>query len=102
MKRAGEDLEAKGLTEWMWDVLLFTWGCLGFASVLGDWVWWAYGVVPAYSLWLVWGVYTGARGMMGGAGVSEGSGGVGEGAQGQSKRQAKMEKRGGQQRVVYR
>ena len=42
LKRAGEDLEAKGLTEWMWDVVYWSWGCLVFSTVLGDWVWWFY------------------------------------------------------------
>lgn len=40
VKRAGEDLDAKGLTEWMWDVVYWTYGCLVLVSVLGDWAWW--------------------------------------------------------------
>lgn len=99
VKRAGEDMEAQGLTEWMWDVLYWTWGCVGFAAVLGDWVWWAWAIVPAYSAWCVYGMYTGARGMMGGMGAEGADGSATAG--GQSKRQAKMEKRGGQ-KMVYR
>lgn len=104
VRRAGEDLEAQGLTEWMWDVLYWTWGCVGFAGVFGDWMWWAWVIVPAYSGWCAWGVWTGARGMMGGGGAGQGvDGGDGSaaGRGGQSKRQAKMEKRGGQ-KMVYR
>lgn len=40
VKRSGEDLEAKGLTEWMWDVLYWTYGCLFLVTVFGDWAWW--------------------------------------------------------------
>lgn len=42
LKRAGEDLEAKGLTEWMWDVVYWSWFCLGIVTVAGDWAWWLY------------------------------------------------------------
>jgi len=42
LKRAGEDLDAKGLTEWMWDVLYWSWLCLVFVAVVGDWAWWLY------------------------------------------------------------
>ena len=40
LKKSGEDLDAKGLTEYLWDVLYWTWGCVLGAGVLGDWVWW--------------------------------------------------------------
>lgn len=98
VKRAGEDLEAKGLTEWMWDVIYWTWGNAVLATLVGDWAWWGMLVVPGYSAWLAWGVFSGARGLMGdGATAAQPQ----DGAAGQSKRQAKMEKRGGQ-RVAYR
>ena len=38
--RSGDDLDAKGLTEWMWDVLYWTWGCTALASLVGDQAWW--------------------------------------------------------------
>lgn len=99
VKRAGEDLDAKGLTEWMWDVVYWTYGCLVFVAVLGDRGWWAFAVVPLYSAWLAFSAYSGVRSGMGGL-----LGGGSESANpqaGQSKRQAKMEKRGGQ-KVQYR
>lgn len=99
VKRAGEDLEAKGLTEWMWDIIYWTWGNVVLATLAGDWAWWAMLIVPMYSAWLAWGVFSGARGMMGG-GAAQQQDPVAAAA-GQSKRQAKMEKRGGQ-RVAYR
>lgn len=40
LKRSGEDLEAKGLTEWMWDVVYWSWGCIVLSTLLGDWAWW--------------------------------------------------------------
>lgn len=101
LKRAGEDLEAKGLTEWMWDVVYWTWGCLGVVILFGDRAWWLYAVVPAYSVYLL---VTTALGMKQGLGGLMGQGGEGGGTgagTGQSKRQAKMEKRGGQ-KMVYR
>ena len=97
MRRAGEDLGAKGLTEWMWDVLYWSWGCLGLVTVLGDRAWWAMLVVPLYSAWLAFSTYSGVRQGLGGFGAADGGGG---GQEGQSKRQAKLEKRG--QRVQYK
>lgn len=42
LRKSGEDLEAKGLTEWMWDVLYWTWGCTTAVTVTGDRAWWLY------------------------------------------------------------
>lgn len=101
LKSAGEDLDAKGITEFLWDVLYWTWGCVAFAAAFGDRAWWLWGVIPAYGGWAAWTTFTGARAGM--AGLAGGAGG--EDTQGQasgtSKRQAKLEKRGGQ-RVAYR
>ncbi|KAF2019834.1 hypothetical protein BU24DRAFT_459463 [Aaosphaeria arxii CBS 175.79] len=95
LKRAGEDLDAKGLTEWMWDVVYWTYGCVVVAAVVGDYGWWLWAVVPAYSVWLAWSTYRGVRG-----GFTDAAGVPQPGAAA-SKRQAKLEKRGGQ-RVAYR
>lgn len=40
--RSGEDLEAKGLTEFLWDILFWSWGCVSFAAAFGDRAWWLY------------------------------------------------------------
>ena len=96
LKRSGEDLEAKGLTEYLWDVLYWTWGCLGLASVLGNRAWWMWTAIPLYSAWLA---YTSMRqGLAGMAGAQDKTL---TGSSGGSNRQKKMEKRGGQ-RVQYR
>jgi hypothetical protein len=94
LKRAGEDLEAKGLTEYMWDVVYWTYGVVFFAAVTGDWAWWLWAVIPVYSVYAAWTTY---RGMTGGgytdaAGVPQ--------PEAASKRSQKMEKRGG--KVAYR
>ncbi|KAI9762215.1 MAG: anaphase-promoting complex subunit cdc27 [Chaenotheca gracillima] len=106
LRRSGEDLEAKGLTEWMWDVLYWTWGCVGVVAVLGDWGWWLWAAIPLYSAYLAYTTFGSVRqGMAGmGGGGAVGPGEAGSEGQPQSARQKKMEKRGGQQgqRVAYR
>ncbi|KAF2867328.1 hypothetical protein BDV95DRAFT_550992 [Massariosphaeria phaeospora] len=94
VRRAGEDLEAKGLTEYLWDVTYWTYGCVVLAALLGDSAWWLWGVVPVYSGYAAWTTYTGMRG-----GYTDAVGVPQPGAA--SKRQQKMEKRGGQ-KVAYR
>ncbi|KAK3634615.1 hypothetical protein LTR56_015195 [Elasticomyces elasticus] len=100
LQKAGEALDAKGLTEWMWDVVYWSWGNTVLAALLGNWAWWLYAVVPLYSAWLAFSTYSGVR--SGFSGMSAGAGGEGSGgAAAQSKRQAKLEKKGGQ-RMQYR
>jgi hypothetical protein len=41
LKRSGEDLEAKGLTEWMWDITYWTWFCVVLAALAGNKAWYA-------------------------------------------------------------
>jgi hypothetical protein len=102
LKRSGEDLEAKGLTEWMWDITYWTWFCVVLAALVGNKAWYAWAAVPAYSAWLAFTTFTGARkGLAGMGGVPTEAEGASTGPAGQSKRQAKMEKRGGQ-RMQYR
>ncbi len=40
LRRSGENLNAKGLTEYMWDVIYWTWLSIVVAAVVGDWGWW--------------------------------------------------------------
>ncbi|KAF2124230.1 DUF788-domain-containing protein [Dothidotthia symphoricarpi CBS 119687] len=92
--RPGDDLSAAGLTEYLWDVTYWTYFCILLAALLGDKGWWAYVVIPAYSVYAAWTTYTGMRGgYQDAAGVQQPAVA--------SKRQAKMEKRGGQ-KVAYR
>jgi hypothetical protein len=96
VKRSGEDLEAKGLTEYMWDVTYWSYGCIFFAAIFGDRAWWLWSVIPLYSGYLAYTTFTGMR-----QGYTDAAGVPQPGAATQSKRQQKMEKRGGQ-KVSYR
>lgn len=97
LRRAGEDLDAKGLTEFMWDILYWTWINLILVLIFGNRAWWLYLVVPSYAVYSAVTTASGIKGALGGL-----AGGGGEaGTESTSKRQQKMEKRGGQ-RVAYR
>ncbi|KAI9927643.1 hypothetical protein MW887_003264 [Aspergillus wentii] len=79
LRSAGEDLGASGLTEYMWDVLYWTWG------------------LPVYTVWLAYSTFTGMKSGLAGMGGAPDA----PQAAGESKRQKKVEKRGGQ-RMQYR
>lgn len=100
LKSSGEDLEARGLTEYLWDVLYWSWGCTGLASLLGDRVWWAWLVIPLYSLWLAYTTFGGMRQVMTGI-AAQGGVDADDVNAASSNRQKKLEKRGGQ-KVQYR
>lgn len=97
LQRAGEDLDAKGLTEFMWDVLYWGWINLILVMVFGNRAWWLYLVVPGYAAYSAYTTATGLKGQLSGLAGGGGEGGT----ESQSKRQQKMEKRGGQ-KVAYR
>lgn len=100
LKRGGDDLEAKGMTEYMFDVMYWTWGCVVMAALFGDRLWWAWSAVPVYSAWAAYAAFTGIKGSLSGmAGPAGEPEGMGSGVA--SKRQQKLEKRGGQ-KVQYR
>ena len=85
------------MTEYMFDVLYWTWGTLVAVLIFGDYAWWLWVVVPLYTLYLL--VTTFGSLKRGMAGLS---GQGGDATQGDpSNRQQKMEKRGGQ-KVQYR
>ncbi|KAF2004030.1 hypothetical protein P154DRAFT_519618 [Amniculicola lignicola CBS 123094] len=92
--KGGDDLEAAGLTEWMWDVTYWTYFCIFLSATLGDGAWLLWLIIPCYSAWALYTTYQTQRGAFttDAAGVPQG--------QTSSKRQAKMEKRGN--KVQYR
>jgi hypothetical protein len=96
LRRAGEDLEAKGLTEFMWDIVYWTWINIALVVMFGDKAWWLYLVVPGYAIYLAATTVGGMKGMLGGI-----EGAAAAAPEAESKRQKKMEKRGGQ-KVAYR
>lgn len=71
---------------------------MGAVCLFGDRAWWLWVVVPLYSVWLAYTTFTGMRSGLAGMG---GGGAPDQISAGESKRQKKMEKRGGQ-RVQYR
>lgn len=93
----GEDMAAAGLTEYLWDIVHATWIVLVLVGAFGEWAWWVGLVVPLYAAYLAWGLYNGFRkGQMPGMPDMGGAAAGGEQEAKQSKRQAKMEGRGGQ------
>ncbi|WEW57842.1 hypothetical protein PRK78_003309 [Emydomyces testavorans] len=96
LRSPGEDLDAPGLTEYFWDVLYWTWGCMGAVCVFGDRAWWLWIVVPLYSAWSAYTTFLGVRKGFAGMGTDEND----QAPVAESKRQKKLEKRG--QRVKYR
>ena len=100
LKKSGEDLEAKGLTDFMWDLIYWTWACIAAAAMIGNKAWWMYAVVPAYSIWMAATTVIGMRNGMAGMTGQEHGASQDADAGGDSKRQRKLEKRGGQ-KVQY-
>lgn len=100
VKKSGEDLDARGMTEFLWDVLYWSWGCTLLAGLFGNIAWWLWSVIPLYSIWVAYTTFGGMRQSMAGL--------AGQGASSDasphvdlSNRQKKMEKRGGQ-KIQYR
>ncbi|KAG8886442.1 hypothetical protein FRB99_004391 [Tulasnella sp. 403] len=50
----GEDLNQPGLIDAYWDVIYMTWGCQVGSSLLGDWFWWLYFLIPVFALYKVY------------------------------------------------
>ncbi|KAJ5171836.1 hypothetical protein N7492_004429 [Penicillium capsulatum] len=91
LRTAGEDLNATGLTEYMWDVLYWTQGCIVAACLFNDRAWWLWVVIPLYSVYLAYTTVMGVK--KGFAGMGGGEAGVDTEEQ-KSKRELKKEKRG--------
>ncbi len=96
LRRAGDDLDAKGLTDFMWDILYWTWINLVAVILLGNRAWWLYLVVPGYAIYAAVTTASGVKGMLSGMGGAGGEGEV------QSNRQKKMEQRGSQKMKYQR
>ena len=96
LRRAGDDLDAKGLTEFMWDIIYWTWINLVVVILFGNRAWWLYLAVPGYAVYAAVTTASGLRGMLGGMAGAGGDGEV------QSNRQKKMEQRGGQKMKYQR
>ncbi|KAF8592531.1 DUF788-domain-containing protein [Ramaria rubella] len=53
----GDDLNQPGLMEWSWDVIYITWACQVGSSLLGEWVWWLYLIIPSYGGYKIWSLF---------------------------------------------
>ncbi|KAJ5730341.1 uncharacterized protein N7483_004849 [Penicillium malachiteum] len=100
LRSAGEDLNATGLTEYMWDILYWTQGCILAVCIFNDCAWWLWTVVPLYSVYLAYTTVMGVKKGFGGMGGGNGAEGDYEGAK--SKREMKKEKRGDRMKVRTR
>ncbi|RCI08325.1 hypothetical protein L249_8769 [Ophiocordyceps polyrhachis-furcata BCC 54312] len=52
LKSSGQDLAARGLTEYMFDVVWVTWVCCAAVMLAGNWAWLLWAVIPAYGVYL--------------------------------------------------
>ncbi|QSZ33499.1 hypothetical protein DSL72_005067 [Monilinia vaccinii-corymbosi] len=66
MVSAGEDLAAPGLTEYMFDIIWMHWLSLFAVVIFGNWGWIIFSAVPIYGLYKAFGLWSGAKGLMGG------------------------------------
>ncbi|KAI8054626.1 hypothetical protein BDF22DRAFT_742563 [Syncephalis plumigaleata] len=85
----GDDLNAPGLTSYMFDILYVTW-FVHLGSLLWSFIWWFYLVIPLYAGYAIWGFV---------APMLKSNGGGQE--EMKSKRQQKMEKRQQRGNVRY-
>ena len=99
LRRPGEDLDAKGLTEYMFDVLYWSLGTTLLAGMFGEKAWWLWTAIPLYSAWLGFTTFGSMR--QGMAGLANQSSDTADASGVTSNRQKKLEKRGGQ-RMQYR
>ncbi|KAI0481548.1 hypothetical protein F4859DRAFT_424358 [Xylaria cf. heliscus] len=65
LKTAGEDLSAPGLTEYMFDIVWVTWGCMVLVAFIGNWGWSLWCVIPAYGALKALDILGTTRGMKG-------------------------------------
>ncbi|ORX33837.1 hypothetical protein BD324DRAFT_638821 [Kockovaella imperatae] len=47
--KAGDDLNASGVIELSWDFVYLTWICVLLSSLVGDWVWWLFILIPIFA-----------------------------------------------------
>lgn len=52
LKSSGEDMGARGLTEYMFDIIWVTWTCAALVIFVGNWGWALWAVIPAYGAYL--------------------------------------------------
>ncbi|KAI0167491.1 Histone H4 [Pestalotiopsis sp. IQ-011] len=68
LRTAGEDLNAPGLTEYMWDTIWVTWATVITVILFGNGGWLLWLAVPVFAVIKGWGFLSAARNMAGGMG----------------------------------
>lgn len=66
LRTAGEDLNAPGLTEYMWDTIWVTWATVVAVIFFGNGAWFLWAAVPIFVVVKGWGLLSAAKGMAGG------------------------------------
>ncbi|KAF7724527.1 hypothetical protein EC973_000904 [Apophysomyces ossiformis] len=96
LRSSGDDLNAEGLTAYMFDIIYITWFTHITTAFISNKFWYTYLVIPAYAAYKILPMVlpylsSGATGD-----IPEG-----QGSEGKSKRQAKLEKRANKGQVKY-
>jgi SRP-independent targeting protein 2/TMEM208 len=99
LRRPGQDLDAPGLTEYMWDVVYWIWINLAVVMALGDWAWWLWVLLPTYTVYLALTTVGGLRAMLSPAQDRDSESKRRQNNDSESKRQQKLGKRA-QQRMA--
>lgn len=63
LKSSGEDLGARGLTDYMFDVIWVTWVAAILVAFFGNWLWLLWSAVPIYGVYKGYGMLGAARQM---------------------------------------
>lgn len=86
LRSSGEDMGARGLTEYMFDVIWVTWACAVVVMFAGNWGWFLWSVIPAYGIYLGSGLLGMGRQKMA---EMQGAGAPGQGAAPQGNRRSR-------------
>ncbi|KAI8883802.1 DUF788-domain-containing protein [Backusella circina FSU 941] len=87
---SGDDLNAEGLTAYMFDIIYVTWFVHITTAFISNKFWYVYLVIPAYAAYKIVPM---AKSFLGGVGGNNNGAKEEDASQGKSKRQVKMEKR---------
>jgi hypothetical protein len=61
LKSSGEDLAAPGLTEYLFDIIWYTWGTIILVTFMGNQFWFILAAVPAFGAYKGWSLWGAAR-----------------------------------------
>lgn len=67
----GQDFRQSGLTEYMQDVVYWTWICIVFAVLIGNKAWYLYWAIPGFVVYKLWGLLKAGKQLFGGGAAPE-------------------------------